>query len=183
MPDSWTLLVPAAAAIGVVLVGVFRARHLAPFVLMLYFGLILTVQLPNNSAANILAVRVAVGLVLAFVLTVGVSICRTAYAGTPEFRDWKVVEGLRQAGIPSRRKSRDTGVRQPCQREMARLAACQSSLRNLHLDIRSYENEFWNLSETSRGRVLSAFAQCGRGHRGFRRGFPVEIRRRWDGKE
>ncbi|MEO8592837.1 MAG: hypothetical protein ABI759_05920 [Candidatus Solibacter sp.] len=159
--NSWILMAPSAAAIAIYALVYAEPRHLAPFVLLLYLGGVLALQIPDSAASRRVAGRAAAVMIAVFVLTVVVSIGRIAADGSPQVGDWQVVEGLRQAGIAPGIKVATLEYANHANVKWMRLARAKAVAEIYTTTFDPSEREFWSADEVTRARVLETFLRAG----------------------
>jgi 4-amino-4-deoxy-L-arabinose transferase-like glycosyltransferase len=102
LTESWRLLIPALAGLGIyLLVGYAEMRYIAPFILLLFSGVFLSIRLPNSQQSK----KWLAGMTIATLIIVGglfsIQGAENFVKGIKITRnvEWQITENLNQLGI------------------------------------------------------------------------------------
>ena len=110
LSEYWFLYVPALAALTMYSLVHVEQRYLAPFIVLIFAGLFLSVRLPDTEASKKLAACVMLSIVGVFLIYIAPSTARAAYSAARDVVkgessrpnvQWQVAEGLKGMRVQS----------------------------------------------------------------------------------
>jgi hypothetical protein len=168
-PVAWLAVLPALAALGMYTLVYSEPRHLAPFLALLYVGLFASLRIPERAMPSRRAALVGSVVLLGFVLTVGLSAGKTAYAAArdivhhdaPPSEPWQVAQGLQQLGFGPGTRVASLDYANHDQVKWARLAHDKIVAEVFSDAFSTREDTYWNADAATRARIADAFAKAG----------------------
>lgn len=167
-PAARPLLLLSFAALAMYALVYCEPRHLAPFIVLLYLGLFSAIRFPIGTDQRFLK-PLAIAVVAAFTLTVGVSSARlAAYTlrgslpqGASQFEAWQVASALtQQVELPPGSKIASLEYANHGNAQWARLARCRI-VAEIYTNAFAPKDPYWKLDPAAQARSLAAFAQTG----------------------
>jgi len=167
---SWLLLVPTLAAFAMYMQVYVETRFIGAFVVLLFTGLYSIVRLLESEGSHRLVRCVMIIIVVMFILVVGLSSARMAYAavrdgirgeGATAHEQWQVAEGLKRMGVRPGDKVASVKYSNIGNAKWARLARVQIVAEMYSDAYRTDEDDFWMANEAVKAQIIQSFAKAG----------------------
>jgi len=167
---SWLLLVPALAAFAMYMQVYVETRFIGAFVVLLFTGLYSIVRVLESEGSHRLVRCVMIIIMVMFILAVGPSSARMAYAAVRDgirgeqaaaHEQWQVAEELRQMGVRPGDKVASVKYSNIVNAKWARLARVQIVAEMYSDAYRTDDGDFWLADKVVRDQIIQSFAKAG----------------------